>query len=266
MSKTLAEVLAALPPEEAPRNINWNQSDGYPPRLKPSYNVEFLFRLDLEKGIDNKPIGGRETLVVNYTAEIQTPMGSPYLLNPERPPDSGFVSIRFNEVLDYQSPAMLEKGVMSGVQELVRSLGHKIEPWDPAKAVNFLVACDGRRNAFGDVGWTAYFKGSQQQYTTGRLNSKTTKGSGEPRKADLKWPRNADNSLVLEVVDPADTTQRLYGRERILKLHPPKFGTALGAPDGSAGTVIASGIALNVSPTREPVAVAAGFEDDEPPF
>lgn len=193
---TLEEVLAKLKsaPQAELEAVDWDAPEAgqFAPRLLPGV-YDFIFSLE-----DSDPFAVVEIPKASGHLHFQAAFKAE-TVDPKDP--SKTVTVRFQRVNSYKH----EKMQISGINDLVRSMGHRLSAHpEPEEYADFFQAQSQRARFRGEVGWARYCKSCDLTIRT------------HARKADVKWPRDKNNKPV-EVVACPGCGDKGYGREEIVR-------------------------------------------------
>ena len=182
-------------------DINWDAPERgtFTPRLEAGKDYLFTFELEdepwIEREYDNKPIKG-----------IQFKATTTYT---DASGEEKETTLRFQQAEFFKTQKMVEKRVNSDAEELMRSLGLKVErmTWDNIKQA--FREADGRAKFTATVGLKAYSKEDKINIRTHPRGSK-----------DLPWPKNASGKFEPSVKFPSGDVA--VGREEIAIYRLPK--------------------------------------------
>lgn len=201
-----------LSPDAVPEG-DWDapESGSFPPHLTPG-TYEFIFHmpddpsqafeLGQAKDASGNPAGAPYLVILYEVEAVAKGDGTP--LQPNEATGE-YPRLRFQRASFYKS----EKMPISFGQDLLRALGLRVSPFTPTAIKEALYGASGRVRFRGEVGWRAYFKGSQVTVST------------RPRrkKGELPWPKAADGAYELMAVDPSG--EKAYGREEVIRFKLP---------------------------------------------
>lgn len=200
---------------EAVPQVDWDAPEGgsAPPSVGPG-NYTLLFKMpeDRNNWFDKITVDvgngvQKEFLQINYNPQvIGNHEGQPF--TPE--PGQELPTLMYQRASFFKSDKML---ISSGA-ELLRALGERLTgDMSPQAVEQALERVDGRATFKGDVIWRAYFKSTGTTVSTSPRR-KTKKGP------ELPWPKAADGSPELSVVNPKNPNdKKQFGRAEITRVY-----------------------------------------------